>query len=168
MRMHMHMHMHIQYKQVMQMHMCARLIPQLVGAHRGRIMFGISSLFSDQQHPTYPARIFSPKIIAPPAHDVPRGAWRAASTSSSSSSIDYTRFILFMISFLSCRRPSLLFRIYLIRRHPAPPCIYAPQNCKKKETLGQTHQPPRAYQLSLSDRRRVECTMINKHERSGA
>ena len=59
MRMHMHMHMHIQYKQVMQMHMCARLIPQLVmRAHQGRIMFGISSLFSDQQHPTYPARIF--------------------------------------------------------------------------------------------------------------
>ena len=36
MRMHMHMHMHIQYKQVMQMHMCARLIPQLVmRAHQG-------------------------------------------------------------------------------------------------------------------------------------
>ena len=79
MRMHMHMHMHIQYKQVMQMHMCARLIPQLVmRAHQGRIMFGISSLFSDQQHPTYPARIFFFEFR--PRHDVPRGAWRAAST----------------------------------------------------------------------------------------
>ena len=75
MRMHMHMHMHIQYKQVMQMHMCARLIPQLVmRAHQGRIMFGISSLFSDQQHPTYPAR-FSFFRISPPARCA---AWRLA------------------------------------------------------------------------------------------
>ena len=78
MRMHMHMHMHIQYKQVMQMHMCARLIPQLVmRAHRGRIMFGISSLFSDQQHPIYPARIYFFELSRP-APDVPRGPWRLA------------------------------------------------------------------------------------------
>ena len=40
----------------------------------GRIMFGISSLFSDQQHPTYPAR-FSFFRISPPARCA---AWRLA------------------------------------------------------------------------------------------
>ena len=39
----------------MQMHMCAPLIPQLVmRAHRGRTMFGISSLFSEYINSTQP------------------------------------------------------------------------------------------------------------------
>ena len=77
MRMHTHMHMHIQYKQVMQMHMCARLIPQLVmRAHRGRTMFGISSLFSENTStaPNLSARIFFFEFPAPARC----AAWRLA------------------------------------------------------------------------------------------
>ena len=115
----------------MQMHMCAPLIPQLVmRAHRGRTMFGISSLFSEYINSTQPIsenRIFFSRPPATMCRVAP-GARRVLVCSSSS--IDYTRFILFMISFLSCRRPSLLFRIYLIRRHR--PCIRAPKIAKKR------------------------------------
>jgi hypothetical protein len=130
---HAHAHAYAHTIHVMQMHMCARLIPQLVmRAHRGRTMFGISSLFSEYINSTQPISENIFFRISGPRHDVPRGAWRAASTTSSSSSIDYTRFILFMISFLSCRRPSLLFRIYLIRRH-RPACIRVRQKLQKKK-----------------------------------
>ena len=130
---HAHAHAYAHTIHVMQMHMCARLIPQLVmRAHRGRTMFGISSLFSEYINSTQPIsenRIFFSRPPATMCRVAP-GARRVLVCSSSS--IDYTRFILFMMSFLSCRRPSLLFRIYLIRRH-RPACIRVRQKLQKKK-----------------------------------